>query len=88
MSPLTAELHKADGTTYGIYAGINTGVLMVTAGYGVGSYDVDTERLDLGTGTTTITGTSEADVSYMHLAATAMLQRGKFTLCLELHTKH
>ena len=71
--------YKADGTTYGIYAGINTGVLMVTAGYGVGSYDVDTERLDLGTGTTTITGTSEADVSYMHLAATAMLQRGKFT---------
>ncbi|MDC3024621.1 autotransporter outer membrane beta-barrel domain-containing protein [Alphaproteobacteria bacterium] len=71
--------YKADGTTFGIYAGLNTGVLMVTAGIGQGNYDIDTTRLDLGTGNTTITGTSEADVNYMHLAATAMLQRGKLT---------
>ena len=39
---------------------------MLMAGYGMGSYDVETERLDLGTGNTTITGTSEADVDYFH----------------------
>ena len=42
--------YKADGNTYGIYAGINTGVLMIMAGVGTGSYDIDTTRLDLGTG--------------------------------------
>ncbi len=71
--------YSADGETYGVYAGMNTGVLMLMAGYGVGEYDVDTERLDLGTGTTTITGTTKADINYYHLAAAAMLQRGKFT---------
>ena len=71
--------YSADGTTYGVYAGINTGVLMLMAGYGIGSYDIDTERLDLGTGTTTITGESEADIDYYHIAAAAKLQRGKYT---------
>ena len=42
-----------------------------------GSYDVDTERLDLGTGNTTITGSSETDIEYIHLAASAKLQRGR-----------
>ncbi len=70
--------YKADGNTYGVYAGINTGVLMIMGGVGTGSYDIDTTRLDLGTGNTTITGTSEADVDYVHLAAAAKLQRGKF----------
>ena len=41
---------------------------MLMAGYGMGSYDVDTERLDLGTGNTTITGESEADIDYYHIA--------------------
>ena len=71
--------YKADGETYGIYAGINTGVLMLMAGVGTGEYDVDTTRLDLGTGNTTITGSTQADVDYYHLSAAAMLQRGKFT---------
>jgi hypothetical protein len=74
-----AGTYAADGETYGVYAGLNTGVLMLMAGYGVGSYDVDTERLDLGTGTTTITGTTEADINYYHIAAAAKLQRGNFT---------
>jgi len=70
--------YKADGETYGVYAGLNTGVVMVMAGVGTGSYDVDTTRLDLGTGNTTITGSSEADVDYIHLSAAAKLQRGRF----------
>jgi hypothetical protein len=70
--------YKADGETYGVYAGLNTGVIMIMAGVGTGSYDVDTERLDLGTGNTTITGSSEADIDYIHLAASAKVQRGRF----------
>ncbi|MEC6996940.1 MAG: autotransporter outer membrane beta-barrel domain-containing protein [Pseudomonadota bacterium] len=70
--------YKADGETYGVYAGLNTGIIMIMAGVGTGSYDVDTERLDLGTGNTTITGSSEADIEYIHLAASAKLQRGRF----------
>ncbi len=70
--------YKADGTTMGLYAGINTGAIMISAGYGAGDYDIDTTRLDLGTGNTFITGTSSADVNYYHVAASAMLQRGKF----------
>lgn len=69
--------YKADGETYGIYAGVSTGVINITLGGGVGEYDVDTTRLDLGTGNTTITGTSTADIQYMHLAASATLTRGK-----------
>ena len=72
--------YKADGETLGLYAGINTGVVMITAGIGTGEYDVDTERLDLGTGTTTITGSTTADVDYMHVSAAASLSRGKFIL--------
>jgi hypothetical protein len=72
--------YKADGETYGLYAGINTGVLNISAGFGVGEYDIDTTRLDLGTGNTTIRGSATADVEYMHLAANAMLNRGKFII--------
>ena len=38
-----AGTYSADGTTYGSYAGLNTGVLMLMAGYGMGSYDIDTK---------------------------------------------
>ena len=72
--------YKADGETYGLYAGMKTSVLNISAGFGVGEYDIDTTRLDLGTGNTTITGSATADVEYMHLAANAMLSRGKFLI--------
>jgi hypothetical protein len=72
--------YKADGETYGLYAGLNRGVVNISAGFGVGEYDIDTTRLDLGTGNTTITGTATADVEYMHFAANAMLSRGKFVI--------
>ena len=62
--------YEADGETYGIYAGFNTGVLMLSAGYGTGEFDIDTDRLDLGTGNTRITASGlEADIEYIHLSA-------------------
>ncbi len=72
--------YKADGETVGIYAGLNTGVVMITAGMGTGEYDIDTTRLDLGTGNTTITGSATADVDYVHFGAAASLSRGKFII--------
>jgi hypothetical protein len=72
--------YSADGETYGLYAGINTGVVMITGGIGTGEYDIDTTRLDLGTGNTTITGAATADVDYYHFSAAATLSRGKFIL--------
>ena len=72
--------YSADGDTYGVYVGLNTGVIVLSAGYGVGDFDIDTERLDLGTGNTTITANGVgADVNYYHLAASAMIQRGRAT---------
>jgi hypothetical protein len=72
--------YKADGNTYGIYAGLNTGVLNISIGVGTGEYDVDTTRIDLGTGNTTITGTTTADVDYHHLSASASLSRGMLSI--------
>jgi hypothetical protein len=72
--------YKADGNTYGVYAGLNTGILNISIGVGTGDYDVDTTRVDLGTGNTTITGTTTADIDYHHLSASATLSRGKFNI--------
>ena len=33
--------YKADGDTLGIYAGFNTGVLMLSAGFGQGDFDMN-----------------------------------------------
>ncbi len=73
--------YKADGDTYGIYAGINTGVLMLSAGFGLGEFDIDTDRLDMGTGTTRITASGvQADIEYYHLSAHAAISRGNLTM--------
>ena len=66
--------YTADGDTYGVYFGINTGVLMLSAGAGLGEFDIDTDRLDLGTGNTRITATGvQADIEYYHLSAHAAI---------------
>lgn len=73
--------YEADGDTYGIYAGINTGVLMLSAGFGAGEFEIDTDRLDMGTGNTRITAAGvEADIEYFHLSAMAAISRGSITM--------
>ncbi len=73
--------YKADGDTLGIYAGFNTGVLMLSAGFGAGDFEIDTDRLDMGTGNTRITASGvEADVEYFHLSAMAAISRGRITM--------
>jgi len=81
--------YKADGDVYGVYFGINTGVLMLSAGAGTGQFDIDTDRLDLGTGNTRITATGvEADIEYYHLSAHAAISRGSLTMVPRLSYKN
>ena len=80
--------YQADGDTYGVYAGINTGALMISAGYGLGEFGIDTDRLDLGTGNTRITTSGvQADVEYYHVAAAASLTRGRLGIMPRLTYK-
>ena len=81
--------YKADGETYGVYVGLNTGVIQVAAGYGVGEYDIDTTRIDQGTASTTslITGSTSADVEYYHFSAMANIARGSFSISPRLTFK-
>ena len=81
--------YKADGETYGVYVGLDTGVLKLAAGYGVGEYDIETTRLDQGTANVNalITGTSSADVEYYHLSAMANIARGSFSISPRLTFK-
>jgi len=81
--------YTADGDTYGVYFGINTGVLMLSAGAGFGEFDIDTDRLDLGTGNTRITASGvQADIEYYHLSAHAAISRGSITMVPRLSYKH
>ncbi len=72
--------YKADGETYGIYFGLNTSAIRISAGIGMGDMDIDTTRIDLGTENTTITGSTVADVSYGHITASSLIQRGNFSI--------
>ncbi len=72
--------YDADGTTYGIYVGLDTGVLRLSAGAGTGELDITTTRIDLGTENTTITGSTTGDIEYYHISASATLQRGALTI--------
>ncbi len=81
--------YTADGDTYGVYFGINTGVLMLSAGAGLGEFDIDTDRLDLGTGNTRITASGvQADIEYYHLSAHAAISRGSITMVPRLSYKN
>ena len=68
-----------EGETIGIYFGLNTGALNVSAGAGQGEYDMDTTRLDLGSGTTITANDITADVTYYHLGVSGEISRGRLS---------
>jgi len=70
---------KTEGETLGLYVGLNTGALQISAGAGQGEYEIDTRRRDLGSDQT-ITGSDvTADVTYYHLGLSGELNRGKLS---------
>ena len=70
-----------EGDTLGLYVGLNTGVLSISAGGGMGEYEIDTARRDLGTGNNdAIKGTDiTADIQYYFVNVSGTLSRGKLS---------
>ena len=68
-----------EGETVGIYVGLNTGVLNISAGAGQGEYEIDTRRQDLGSGLNITANEITADVTYYHLGLSGSIDRGRLT---------
>jgi hypothetical protein len=70
---------STEGETIGLYLGLNTGALSISAGAGQGEYEVDTTRQDLGSGLIISASDITADVTYFHFGASGNLNRGKLS---------
>ncbi len=70
---------KTEGETLGIYVGLNTGPLSISAGAGTGEYEIDTTRKDLGSLKTIKADDITADVTYYHLNVSGTVNRGKLS---------
>lgn len=70
---------KTEGETLGIYVGLNTGPLSISAGAGTGEYEIDTTRKDLGSLKTITADDITADVTYYHLNISGTVNRGKLS---------
>ena len=69
-----------EGNTVGLYVGLNTGVLAMSAGGGVGEYEIDTARRDMGTGAVGIKANDvTADIQYYFVNVSGTLNRGKLS---------
>jgi hypothetical protein len=70
---------KTEGETIGLYVGLDTGPLMISAGAGTGEYEIDTTRRDLGSLSTISANDVTADVSYYHVNLSGTVSRGKMS---------
>jgi hypothetical protein len=68
-----------EGETYGVYVGLNTGVLTVSLGAGTGEYEMDSRRQDLGSGLNITASDITADIQYYHANISGTLSRGKLS---------
>jgi hypothetical protein len=71
---------EVEGETFGIYAGIHTGIVTFSAGAGTGEYDVDTKRLDMGSATTIKGNDITSDIQYYFVNLSATVNRGKISI--------
>ena len=69
----------AEGETLGLYFGMNTGALNISAGAGQGEYEFNTERMDLGSDLTITANDITADVTYFHVGVSGEISRGKLS---------
>lgn len=70
---------KTEGETVGLYVGLNTGALTISAGAGTGEYEIDTIRKDLGSLKNIKASDVTADVTYYHLNLSGTISRGKLS---------
>lgn len=68
-----------EGETIGLYVGLNTGALSISAGAGTGEYEISTTRKDLGSSKTITASDVTADVTYYHLNVSGTVNRGKLS---------
>jgi hypothetical protein len=68
-----------EGETYGVYVGLQTGVLSLSFGAGTGEYEIDTRREDVGSGLNITASDITADVQYIHANLSGTLSRGKLS---------
>jgi hypothetical protein len=68
-----------EGETYGVYVGLNTGVVSLSLGAGTGEYEIDTKRQDLGSGQIITADDITADVQYYHVNLTGTISRGRLS---------
>jgi hypothetical protein len=68
-----------EGETYGVYVGLNTGVVTLSLGAGTGEYDVTTRRVDFGSDKTITADKVVADVQYYHASLSGNISRGKLS---------
>jgi hypothetical protein len=81
--------YSADGETVGVYGGLKTSLLTISAGLGSGEYDIKTTRIDLGTGVVgAITGKATADVEYQHAGIIGNMSRGKLSFMPRLNYRN
>ena len=70
---------ETEGETLGLYVGLNTGALHLSAGAGSGEYDISTTRRDLGSDLTISASDVTADITYYHIGLSGELNRGKLS---------
>jgi len=70
---------KTEGETIGVYVGLNTGAISISAGAGTGEYDIETTRKDLGSLKTISANDVTADVTYYHVNLSGTMSRGKLS---------
>jgi len=70
---------KTEGETLGIYVGMNTGALSISAGAGTGEYEIETTRKDLGSLKTIKASNITADVTYYHVNLSGTVNRGRLS---------
>lgn len=70
---------QAEGETFGVYVGLNTGALNMSFGAGTGEYEIDTRRTDMGSSANITASDITADVTYYHLNVSGTVSRGKLS---------
>jgi hypothetical protein len=68
-----------EGETYGVYVGLQTGVVSFSFGAGTGEYEIDSRRQDLGSGLNITASDITADVQYIHANLSGTVSRGKLS---------